>query len=334
MQIHKSALFLATAAFLTTVGCADEPKAAPAPAGENDGVAVVIDKTIKITKAEVDKAVDNIIQRNAQFIPPEQFAQAKAMYRGNVKQQMIQQKILLREADKADIKATDAERDEFFAKATQGMTTIEAEAERAGMEVAELKEQIANVVRIQKLIDVKTAAVSVVTEADAKAYFDGIAKANPEALKTPESVEASHILVKIDMQGAADDEAKAKVKADAKVKIELIRAKALEDGADFAKLAEEFSDCPSGKRSGGSLGEFGRGQMVPEFDKAAFEQEIGVIGPIVETQFGFHIVKVEAREDAKEIAFDDVKAEIMAGLAPEAKKKTFGEFAPGVFATA
>lgn len=68
------------------------------------------------------------------------------------------------------------------------------------------------------------------------------------------------------------------------------------DGADFGELARQHSDCPSSRR-GGDLGEFGRGQMVPEFDKAVFEGEVGaVLGP-VKTQFGYHLIEVTARTD-------------------------------------
>lgn len=68
------------------------------------------------------------------------------------------------------------------------------------------------------------------------------------------------------------------------------------DGADFGELARRHSDCPSSRR-GGDLGEFGRGQMVPEFDKAVFEGEVGtVLGP-VKTQFGYHLIEVTARTD-------------------------------------
>merc|ERR1711865_764374 len=91
------------------------------------------------------------------------------------------------------------------------------------------------------------------------------------------SAEASHILVK--------DEAKAnELKAE------------IEGGADFAELAAKHSTCPSGK-SGGSLGEFGPGQMVPEFDKVVFSGEIKkVLGPI-KTQFGHHLIWITKRSD-------------------------------------
>lgn len=72
--------------------------------------------------------------------------------------------------------------------------------------------------------------------------------------------------------------------------------KQIEEGADFAQLAKDNSSCPSSRR-GGDLGEFGRGQMVPEFDRAVFEGEVGnVLGP-VKTQFGYHLIEVTERKD-------------------------------------
>jgi peptidyl-prolyl cis-trans isomerase C len=66
--------------------------------------------------------------------------------------------------------------------------------------------------------------------------------------------------------------------------------KKLESGVSFEKLASDFSECPSGK-NGGSLGEFGKGQMVPSFEKAAFSLQVGEVSKPVRTQFGFHIIK-------------------------------------------
>lgn len=87
---------------------------------------------------------------------------------------------------------------------------------------------------------------------------------------------ASHILVKTEQQAQQI-------------------MKRLSDGEDFAAVAKRFSGCPSGK-NGGDLGWFGKGMMVPEFEKAAFEEEVGkVVGPI-KTQFGYHVIKVTGRK--------------------------------------
>lgn len=70
--------------------------------------------------------------------------------------------------------------------------------------------------------------------------------------------------------------------------------KQIEGGADFAAVAQKHSQCPSGKR-GGDLGEFGPGQMVPEFDKVVFSGEVGKVHGPVKTQFGYHLVKIVSR---------------------------------------
>ena len=68
------------------------------------------------------------------------------------------------------------------------------------------------------------------------------------------------------------------------------------DGADFAAIAAEHSQCPSG-RQGGDLGTFSRGQMVPEFDTVVFNDAIGEVHGPVQTQFGYHLIEITARED-------------------------------------
>lgn len=69
----------------------------------------------------------------------------------------------------------------------------------------------------------------------------------------------------------------------------------IEAGADFAKLAEVASECPSGRRSGGDLGEFTQGQMVPEFDKVVFNEAVGVVHGPVRTNFGYHLIEITSR---------------------------------------
>ena len=72
--------------------------------------------------------------------------------------------------------------------------------------------------------------------------------------------------------------------------------KQIESGGDFAALASQHSQCPSGKK-GGDLGEFGKGQMVPEFDKVIFSDELGKVHGPVQTQFGYHLIEITSRKD-------------------------------------
>ena len=143
-----------------------------------------------------------------------------------------------------------------------------------------------------------------VSEADAKKYYD----ANPDMFKSPAdpegSVRASHILVKVDPK--ADDAAKKAALA----KINDIKAQLAKNPALFETLAKSSSDCPSGK-NGGSLGAFAKGQMVPEFEAAAFTLQPGKISDIVTTQFGYHIIRRDASKGADTVPFAEVKERLI-----------------------
>jgi peptidyl-prolyl cis-trans isomerase C len=112
-------------------------------------------------------------------------------------------------------------------------------------------------------------------------------------------VKARHILVKVDTNASEAD------KAAARKKIEGIEAQLKKNG-DFEKLAAENSDCPSSK-NGGDLGFFSRGQMVKPFEDAAFALAPGGTSGIVETQFGYHIIRLEDKESASTQTFDQAK---------------------------
>ena len=134
----------------------------------------------------------------------------------------------------------------------------------------------------------------------------------------PESVQASHILIK---SSKDEDE---KVRAEKRARAEELH-KQLVNGADFAKIAAENSDCPS-KNQGGNLGTFERGRMVKEFEDAAFSQKVMEIGPVVETSFGFHIIQVQAHTPASQKTFDEVKAQIKTHLEQQNKNKAVRDY--------
>jgi len=115
--------------------------------------------------------------------------------------------------------------------------------------------------------------------------------------QVPEQVRAAHVLVA--PKGRSDDEARQRA--------EEVRAKALA-GADFAKLAQEYSDDPSAKTNQGDLGFFGRGKMLPEFEEAAFAlTKAGEISPVVKTRFGYHVIRFVDRTPARLKPFEEVR---------------------------
>ncbi len=113
---------------------------------------------------------------------------------------------------------------------------------------------------------------------------------NTEQFVKPETVSAQHILV--------STESKAK-----EVKAEL------DNGADFGEMAKKHSSCPSRDR-GGDLGEFSKGQMVVEFEEAAFEMNIGDISEPVKTQFGYHLIKVNNKTEAEKQELADIREQL------------------------
>jgi parvulin-like peptidyl-prolyl isomerase len=122
-----------------------------------------------------------------------------------------------------------------------------------------------------------------------QAEIDAYVKSHPE-----EQVHAHHILISIKTPDAPSEDALDKPQARAKAEEVLKR---IRTGEDFGSLAKEFSMDPGSKENGGDLGWFGRGRMVPEFEKAAFALQPGQVSEIVESQFGFHIIKVDERRN-------------------------------------
>jgi len=125
-------------------------------------------------------------------------------------------------------------------------------------------------------------------DAEVKAFFDN----NPDAFKPQPTANAKHILV--------EDKETAE--------------KALEEikgGLSFADAAKKYSSCPS-KENGGELGEFARGQMVPEFEDVAFNMKAGEISEPIQTQFGYHIIELISVSDSKDVDFEEVKDQVKA----------------------
>ena len=162
-------------------------------------------------------------------------------------------------------------------------------------QLAAMKEELLTKFAISKAIEsVK------VTDAEVKAFYDE----NPDQFVSGDSVNASHILV--------DSEEKAKE----------IHAKIVAGNTTFADAAKANSSCPSGAQ-GGELGEFGHGQMVKEFEDAAFAMEVGELSEPVKTQFGWHLITVTAKKASEALAFDTIKDQLCEQLLAEKQQKAY-----------
>ena len=153
-----------------------------------------------------------------------------------------------------------------------------------------------------------------VTAADAEKFY----KANPAMFETGAdpagSMRASHILIMV------DEKADAATKKAAKAKTEAILAEIKANPAVFEAKAKTESQCPSGA-NGGSLGAFQKGQMVPEFEKAVITLKDGQISEIVETQYGYHIIRRDALQGKKTMPFDQIKEQLIASLKAEKEQR-------------
>lgn len=125
-----------------------------------------------------------------------------------------------------------------------------------------------------------------VSEKEVEEYYNS----NKNAFISGETVTASHILVET-LEKANDI------------------LKEINDGLSFADAAQKYSSCPS-KNSGGNLGKFGKGQMVPEFEDAVFAMKVGDISSPVKTQFGHHLIQLNEKNESKELTLEEVKNDI------------------------
>jgi peptidyl-prolyl cis-trans isomerase D len=150
----------------------------------------------------------------------------------------------------------------------------------------------------------KTEAGVQVTQSDLQGYYDS----HRDQYRTPEQVKVSHILIKTPLPGP-DGKIDDKGVAEAQHRAEDL-LKQIKGGAKFEDLAKKYSEDPGSAKQGGSLGMISKGQTVPEFEKAAFSLPKGQISDLVKSSYGFHIIRVDDKQEAHMKTLDEVKAEI------------------------
>ena len=288
----------------------------PAPTINPTGTVVTVNGKA-IPGSDLEKEIQGIQMQAARRMPPEQLAQLAPRMQQQAVMNLVSKQLLLQAVVDRKITVGDDEIkkaiDDLLKNAPPGQTLDDA-LKQANITMKQFTEQMAEGLSIQKLMADETKKAAV-TEGDVKSFYEK----NPEQFKRPETVSARHILIKTE---ATDDDAK---KAAAKKKAEGVRERLLK-GEDFAKVCAEVTDDPGSKSTGGLYENFPRGQMVPQFDSAAFTQKPGEIGPLVETQFGFHIIKVEKHNEAGKVDFAEVKEKLQMFLENQKKQEAAQKF--------
>ncbi len=259
----------------------------------------VVNGTI-ITQGEFDRVLNYELRRAAQSgqqIPDAQMAQIE----NSILDSLIMGELLFQESKKKGVQVKPESVTEQLMIVKQRFPS-EAEFKKALEEnkttESKIKADIKRNMAIKQLIDKEVDQKVKITEEESKTFYD----TNPQLFQQPERVKASHILIKVD-EGASEEK-----KAEARKKIEEIQQK-VQKGEDFADLAKTYSEGPSAPR-GGDLDYFGRGQMVKPFEEAAFSLKPNETSDIVETRFGYHLIKVVDKQPAKTIAYVDIKDRI------------------------
>jgi len=225
-------------------------------------------------------------------------------------QRVVEQTLLAQEARRTNVQADElrlAEMMQALEQQAGGREALESNLAIAGMTYGQLTEFVREMELSRALIRDQISPTIQVSDEEVKAFYDE----NPQLFEAEEQVRARHIIFNATL------EADAQTVAEARAKAEAARQRALA-GEDFAELARELSEGPTAP-NGGDLGFFTRGQTAPQFSAAAFALEPGGISPVVRTDYGLHVLKVEEKRPAGKLPLDDEVSEHVRNLLVQKK---------------
>ncbi|MBC8218522.1 MAG: peptidylprolyl isomerase [Planctomycetes bacterium] len=294
-----------------------------------DSVAVTVNG-VEITRSKVEQLIkpqlDSLAGKTRQ-LPAHVIEQYTQQFRQQALERLIREELLDAKIRQANITITDdkvmSQMEEIASAQGVSLEDFIKTMAQHDHSLEQMKEDLRERLARNQFMETQWAGKINVTEDDAKKYHDE----KPEQFKIPEQVRVSHILIGLE-QGVDPNEAKAR----ARTRIEGL-LKQIKDGADFAELARANSACPSAPK-GGDLDFFPRGKTTPAFEKVAFELQVGQISDVVETEYGFHIIKATDHEDPSGIAFEQAKEKIIEQLTAEKQSEFADEYLKKLMAEA
>ena len=210
------------------------------------------------------------------------------------------------------IKKNPKKKSKLLLRLVQGMVLAE-KARKEGLDrdpkIKEKLQMVVNDFLAREYISYKVDKMINITDRDIQEYY----KAHKDEYTVPEKVRARHILIRVPKD--APDAQKEEARKRAEELLQRLRA-----GENFEKLAKEYSEDPGTKDRGGDLGYFSRGRMVKPFEDTAFSLEPGQISDVVETRYGFHIIKVEDKKPAEVLPLERVRERIRKKLHEDFRK--------------
>ncbi len=266
----------------------------------------------KITHGEIMQGVQLNMMQLSRQIPQQQLSQMADQIYQNVTDTLIANILMTEAAEKSSLTINNADLDVEIAgiesNAPEDSSLRDALAKN-DIDFEEWKENLRKQMIVRKLIEEQISDMPPASEVEIAAFYEE----NADSFKMPETVTASHILL------AFIEEDTDETKAQKKAQLEKIKAD-IETGGNFEELAKEYSDCNSSQR-GGNLGSFSRGQMVPEFETVAFSIEPGNLSEIIETQFGYHLIKSTDHKKAGVRSLAEVQKELQVYLDGQKKQE-------------
>ena len=268
----------------------------------------------KIERWEFDNAVKRMESRAGGPVPPDK---RDEVLRG-VLDQLVAFHLLAQESHARKLVVPDAEVDARVADIRKSFPTEEAFKQgiaAQGLTLDQMKAQAKTSLEVAKVIETEVNSKIVVQDPEVRTFYDQ----NLDRFKQGDSVHAAHILIGVPQNPTPEQKAEAKTKAAAVLKT--VRA-----GGDFATLARANSSDQGSAQNGGDLGFFPKGQMTPAFEEAAFKLKPGTTSTLVETPFGFHIIKVIERRAPRTAPFEEVAGQIKDFLTQGQREQKLEQF--------
>jgi peptidyl-prolyl cis-trans isomerase C len=288
------------------------PAVKPVPAQLPEIVARVNGEAVK--SSELDMAVKTLEERARSAVPPEQ---RDSVYR-QVLDRVVGFHLLVQESRARKVVAPPWQVDQQIDEMRKQFPSEEAFAaalKGRGVTLAQLRADATDSLAVNVMLQSEVESKIAIQPAETKTFYDQ----NKARFRQEDSVHASHILIRADQNADAATKAKAKAQA-----ADILRQ--LKGGAAFADLAKKFSQDPGSAPNGGDLGFFPKGQMVPQFDGAAFALNPGQTSAVIETPFGYHIIRVIETKPGRDLGYDEVKGQIEEYLKQQQREQKSQEF--------